>query len=265
MGVRFTDVLYEPPRTTMIHYEGLPITPQEAAAAAIEGGHAFLSHRYRDQLELVLLLCQSFAVDNGAFSAWKSGQPVTDWTAYYKWVEDLSRYPIFDFAVIPDVIDGDEKANDDLLAEWPWRGTAKSLWVGAPVWHMHESIDRLQRLAEEWPRVCLGSSGQYATVGNASWWCRIAEALNAICDADGVPICKLHGLRMLNPDVFTRLPFASADSTNIAQNVGIDSAWRGTYPPRSKAMRARVMRERIEGQQATMFWERQAVQAALAV
>jgi hypothetical protein len=216
---------------------------------------------YPDQLGLALDVCQSFAVDNGAFSAWKSGKPVTDWSRYYAWVAELHRYPSFDFAVIPDVIDGDEAANNALVSEWAWRG--KSIGVGAPVWHMHESIERLQRLAHEWPRVCIGSSGEYATVGDTRWWGRIAESMNAICDKNGRPVCKLHGLRMLNPDVFSRLPFASADSTNIAQNIGIDSAWRGTYTPINKDARAQVMRDRIEAHQAQVFWEQTAIQVGM--
>ena len=247
----------------MIHYHGLPITPASAARAAVSGGHAFVSFRYQDQLGLVLDVCQSFAVDNGAFSAWKSGNPVTDWTPYYEWVNEVHLYPSFDFAVIPDVIDGDEAANDALLAEWPWRGKAKSGSVGAPVWHMHESIERFERLANEWPRVCIGSSGEFSTVGDAKWWVRIAEAMNAVCDRNGSPICKLHGLRMLNPDVFTRLPFGSADSTNIGQNIGIDKAWRGTYTPPNKDVRALVMRERIEAHQSPTFWEQTPIQAGL--
>jgi hypothetical protein len=213
---------------------------------------------------LALEFCQSFAVDNGAFSAWKSGEPVTDWSRYYAWVADLHRYPNFDFAVIPDVIDGDEQANDALLAEWPWRGTAKGGSVGAPVWHMHESIDRLKRLAHEWPRICIGSSGEFATVGNSRWWSRMGDAMNSITDKQGIPVVKLHGLRMLNTDVFSRLPLSSADSTNIAQNVGIDSKWRGTYTPASKDSKARVLRERIEIVQALTFWDKQAIQMELA-
>lgn len=247
----------------MIHYHGTPITPQSAARAAISGGHAFVSFRYPDQLGLALEVCQSFAVDNGAFSAWKSGAPVTDWRDYYEWVAELHRYPSFDFAVIPDVIDGTEDDNDRLINKWPWRYQPKDLWVGAPVWHMHESIARLQRLAHDWPRVCIGSSGEFATVGDARWWGRMGEAMNAICDKKGNPICKLHGLRMLNPEVFSRLPFSSADSTNIAQNVGIDSAWRGTYTPASKDTRALVMRERIEAHQAITFWTKQPTQTSL--
>ena len=246
----------------MIHYHGLPITPASAAIAAVGGGHAFVSFRYPDQLGLVLEICQSFAVDNGAFSAWKSGEPVADWSRYYAWVSELHRYPNFDFAVIPDVIDGDEKANDDLLGEWPWQ--ARHANVGAPVWHMHESIERLERLAHDWPRICIGSSGQYATVGDARWWGRMAESMNAVTDKQGLPVTKLHGLRMLNTEVFSRLPLASADSTNIAQNVGIDSKWRGTYTPASKESKARVLRERIESVQSMMFWGKQSIQMELA-
>lgn len=247
----------------MIHYHGLPITNRgsTAAVAAVNGGHAFISFRSPEQLGLAIEICQSFAVDNGAFSAWKSGKPVADWNRYYAWIGGLRRVPTFDFAVIPDVIDGDEAANDELLNEWPWRISAP--WVGAPVWHMHESIKRLSRLALAFPRVCIGSSGEYASVGKPGWWNRIAEAMNAVCDKSGLPVCKLHGLRMLDPEVFSRLPFASADSTNIAQNIGIDSKWRGTYTPYSQDARALIMRQRIEARQAATFWQKQEIQQGL--
>lgn len=238
----------------MIHYHGLPITPTSAAQRAIHSGHAFVSFAYPDQLGLALDYAQSFAIDNGAFSAWRSGNAITDWSEYYAWIAELHRYPSFDFAVIPDVIDGDEAANDALLAQWPWRTRAP--WIGAPVWHLHESLTRLERLALAWPRVCLGSSGQFATIGTRRWYTRMAEAMDVICDKDGRPVCKIHGLRMLDVDVFTRFPFASADSTNIGRNVGIDSRWRGPYPPASKDTRAQVMRERIEAHQALVFWIR---------
>lgn len=179
---------------------------------------------------------------------------VEDWAPYYEWVAELHRYPVFDFAVIPDVIDGDEAANDALLSAWPWRETAP--WVGAPVWHLHESLDRLEHLALSWPRVCLGSSGKFAQIGTSHWWQRMVEAMDVVCDRSGRPVCKLHGLRMLNPDVFSCFPFASADSTNIARNVGIDSKWTGSYTPPSKESRAQVMRDRIESRQSLILWDR---------
>jgi len=230
----------------MIHYHGLPISPTTAAAHAIGAGHAFISFAHAEQLGIAVSVCQSFAVDNGAFSAWKAGALVKDWRPFYEWAEACRRIPSCDFAVIPDVIDGDEAANDALLDEWPL-----PLWFGAPVWHMHETLDRLDRLVNQYPRVCIGSSGEYSVVGNDLWWRRIGQAMTAACDAQGRPLCKLHGLRMLNPKVFTRLPFASADSTNIGRNVGIDKKWAsGNYLPPTKEARAYVMRARIEAHNA---------------
>lgn len=233
----------------MIHYHGLPITPDTAAVAAVACGHAFVSFAHPGQLGVAAQVCQSLAIDNGAFTAWKQGRPVQDWSTYYAWAGQCKLIPHCDFAVIPDVIDGDEAANDALLYEWPL-----PRWFGAPVWHMHESLGRLERLAAGWPRVCIGSSGEFATVGTSAWWGQMARALRVVCDDEGRPLCKLHGLRMLNPEVFTRLPFASADSTNIGQNIGIDQKWRGTYTPPTKEARAQVMRARIESQNAPARW-----------
>src|SRR5262249_29538384 len=154
--------------------------------------------------------CQSFAVDNSAYSFWKRGEKKFDWDDYYVFAEAAKRQPSCDFAVIPDVINGTEGENDDLVADWPL-----PTWFGAPVWHLHESFYRLKRLAERFPRLCLGSSGDYAQIGTERWWRRMHEAMRTICDDAGQPPCKLHGLRMLDPEVFTRFPFASADSTNI--------------------------------------------------
>ena len=241
----------------MIHYHGLPITPATAAAKVLKGRHAFVSYLSPQQLDIAIEVCQSFAVDNGAFSAWKSGREM-NWPDYFDWVESIKRLPNFDFAVIPDVIDGDEIANNELIDAWPHEP-----WLSAPVWHMHESIQRLQTLARNWPRVCIGSSGQFATVGDSKWWHRMGEAMNAICDDAGRPICKLHGLRMLNPEVFRHLPLTSADSTNIAQNIGIDSAWRGTYMPPDKDWRAMIMAERIESINGASCWAERISQGSL--
>lgn len=238
----------------MIHYHGLPITPATAAVKAITNGHAFVSFKHPDQLTIALEVAQSFALDNGAFSAWRSGKPVTDWSEYYEWVSELHRYPAFDFAVIPDVIDGDEDDNDALLDEWPW--AKKSPHVGAPVWHLHESLERLDRLVSNWPRICLGSSGDYAQVGTDAWWIRMREAMDVICDKSGRPCTKIHGLRMLDPKIFSKFPFASADSTNIGRNIGLDSHWKGTYTPPTKEARAMIIRERIESNQSIVFWDR---------
>lgn len=242
----------------MIHYHGLPITPDTACEVAVRAGHAFVSYAHPRQMGLAVAACQSFALDNGAFSAWRRGQPVADWSGYYAFAEDGKRQPACDFAVVPDVIDGTEGDNDVLLSEWPL-----PKWFGAPVWHLHESFRRLEKLTQDWPRVCLGSSGEFAQVGTPAWWQRMNGAMRTICDDAGHPPCKLHGLRMLDPAVFSKFPFASADSTNIGRNIGIDQAWVGPYAPPTKESRVQVMRARIESINAPSAYAFIAQQEAL--
>ncbi|RYA96317.1 hypothetical protein DD593_26130 [Enterobacter cloacae complex sp. 742-ADZ3-9B] len=52
---------------------------------------------------------------------------------------------------------------------------------------------------------------------------------------------------MLNKEIFSHVPLSSADSTNVARNIGIDKVWNGSpYAPASKETRAAVLVERIE-------------------
>lgn len=224
----------------MIHYHGGPITPATCALKAWSARHAFVSYAATTQMTLAAQVSQSFGLDNGAFSFWKAGTS-TDWPGYYRWVAGWRTHPGFDFAVVPDVIEGSEEDNDALLTEWPF-----PKHEGAAVWHINESIERFVRLAQEWPRVCIGSSGEWDVSTPTKFLVRAKEAVRAICGSDHRPVCKLHGLRMLNPTIFTKLPLASADSTNVARNIGIDSAWKGTYQPRRKETRATILVERIE-------------------
>lgn len=224
----------------MIHYHGGPITPDTCALRVWTGRHAFVSFAAPQQINLAADVCQSFALDNGAFSLWRQGVAV-DWCGYYAWVAQWRAHPGFDFAVVPDVIEGSEAENDALLAEWPYPSHQ-----AAAVWHINESIDRLVRLAHEWPRVCIGSSGEFDVSRPEAFLARAYEAIGAICNNQRQPITRLHGLRCLNPDLFKHLPLASADSTNVARNIGMDSAWRGTYQPQSKETRAMILAERIE-------------------
>lgn len=228
----------------MIHYHGGPITPDTCALRAWKGRHAFISYHRPDQIKMAAEVTQSFALDNGAFSVWKeAGGARPDWSGFYAFVEAWRRHPRFDFAVVPDVIEGSEADNDELAAQWPF-----PRHQGAVVWHTNESTERLVRLANEWPRVCIGSSGEYDVSRPNHLVERMRKVLPAICDSNGYPICKLHGLRMLNAKVFKHLPLSSADSTNVARNIGIDSAWRGTYQPVSKETRTSVLVERIESE-----------------
>jgi hypothetical protein len=235
---------------TMIHYHGGPITPNKAAREVWTRRHAFVSFARTDQLALAAEICQSFALDNGAFSVWKQGN-TPDWEGYYALVEHWRRHPGFDFAVVPDVVDGSTLENDRLVEAWPF-----PKWAGAPVWHLHESVERLCWLAAEWPTVALGSSGEFSSVGSKAWWAKMQEAMCKLTEAtDGQPPCKLHGLRMLNPTIFSHLPLSSADSTNVARNIGYDTRWdKGYLKGLTKPARAAVLVDRIEAHASAPRW-----------
>jgi len=230
----------------LIHYHGSPLGgKKEQAARFYAGRHAFVSFANPCDLPVIADVAQSFALDNGAFTTWRSGESF-DYGGYVEFVRAWMRHPGFDWAVIPDVIDGTEEENIKNIEAWPLPG------IGVPVWHMHESIDHLERLCVSFPRVAIGSSGSYQTPGTGQWWARMSSALERVC-IDGMPMAKLHGLRMLNPEVFTRLPLASADSCNAAVNSGSLSRF-GIYTPPSTSQRAEVIASRIEMHNSAPVW-----------
>lgn len=225
------------------------MTPSSEMLKAFAAKHAMVSFEHPEQIEIAAEICQSIVLDNGAFTAWKQKKQY-DFAGYADWAKNWIRHPAVDWCVIPDKIDGDEYDNDNLLVEWELPKA-----VSVPVWHMHESIERLERLME-YPRIALGSSGQFADVGNSQWWSRMSEAMEVLCDSDGFPLVKLHGLRMLDPGIFSKLPLTSADSCNVARNVGIDQKWKGTYLPQSKHVRALILMERIERHASAFRWSK---------
>ena len=192
-----------------LHYHGTPITP--LAALAELGGCCFcVSFARPEQIERAHQLGQSVMLDNGAFSFWRLGTPA-DWPGYYVWAERWLEHPTT-WAVIPDVIDGSEEDNDRLLVEWFARRMPMA--KAAPVWHMHEPLDRLRRLVAGYPKVCIGSSGQYATLATPAWHRRMERAMNVACRHETPWLHMLRGMAMSG----SQYPFASVDSTDIARN-----------------------------------------------
>ncbi len=186
---------------------------------------------------------QSVMLDNGAFSVWRRGL-VPDWDAYMDWAEPWLEHPTT-WAAIPDVIDGSEEDNDRLLVHWYARRMPKG---GAPVWHLHESLDRLRYLSIGYERVCFGSSGQYAVVGTDKWHRRVSEAFDAIADDGRVPwIHMLRGMALSG----SHYPFASVDSTDVAQNHNRESNT------------ALAMADRWDGKQCPARWHHTGVQLGI--
>ncbi len=244
----------------MIHYHGTPISGDRTAPARfLRGRHALVPFNRPDDLPAVMAWCQSFILDNSAFSNWKAGHGRVDVDAYMNWVRGIYLHPGFDWCLIPDVVDGDVEENSRLVRDWLRCGPQ---FKGVPVWHLHEPLEYLDWLVSSFEIVALGSSGQWRTPGTAAWWQRMEEARPVICDADNRPRCKLHGLRMLDPDIFKRIPFASADSTNAGVNCGNVSRF-GMYPPPTASQRAEVIAEIIEQHNSPPVWQPHGAQQSM--
>ena len=236
----------------MIHYHGMSSGggTVEDTLRLSHGRHVFVSYADAGKLEVISKVCSTFALDNGAYSAWRRGDGY-DFEGYEEFVRHWHRHPSYDWCVIPDVIDGSEDENDELLARWP------DELGGVPVWHMDESLERLDRLAGSYGRLALGSSGVYDVVGSEGWWSRMGKGLDLICDERGRPKVKLHGMRMLNWRIFTKIPLSSADSTNAERNsmetTRINRGWN--YRPRTRGQRASVIACVTESHQSAETWE----------
>ncbi|HHE6159192.1 TPA: hypothetical protein ACPE3U_004807 [Citrobacter freundii] len=214
----------------IIHYHGTPVWGDAGNVhrIAVNGAGAFVSFARPDQLAASIKYALSVAIDNGAFSAWKRGL-VIDWQQFYQWLIPHYHHPKLSFFVIPDVVEGGEADNDALIAKLPRCFKDKA----APVWHLHESLHRLVELCREWPRVCFGSSGDYATIRTQLWHRRMTEAFEMIYCKHNFST-RIHGLRMLDGRVLGNFPLATADSTNLACNV---PKFEVKYPELTKAIR----------------------------
>ena len=242
----------------MKHFHGTPYggTRDQVCKFAV-GRFLLVPFANQDDLPVAAEVARGFALDNSAFTIWKKGGKL-DFDGVVKWYAEWAMHPRCDLIIIPDDIEGDEKANDSLLGRYMKEATRQMMSVSAPVWHLHESLDRLRCLSR-WRYLCLGSSGDYSSPGSKKWTDRMAEAMDVICDEHGRPKTKIHGLRMLAPKIIERYPFYSADSTNVVQNSSAMSRF-GMYKPPTRVQRSEVIASRIEAAQSPSVWVRNEVQ-----
>jgi hypothetical protein len=190
-----------------LHYHGTRIWPR-VALYELAGRNFCVPFSRPDDVRICHEIGQSVMLDNGAYVKWKTGK-ATNWSGYYLWADEWLAYPTT-WAVIPDVIDGGAEQQDELLTQWPFG------FRGAPVWHMDEPLSRLLTLAESWPRICFGSTAEFAVVQSSSWQRRMDEAFNTLARRHR-QLPWIHMLRGM-ACVGERWPFASVDSTDVARN-----------------------------------------------
>ncbi len=193
----------------MLKFHVTPITPQKVFTEFMKDECIIVSFLRPENLKRAVNFCSKIYIDNGAYTFFRK-QILPDWNKFYKFLENKT----FDMFFIPDVIDGSEVENDFLISQVPEKFKSKAI----PVWHLHESLERLEALINDWDYIALGSSGKYWKIGTDRWFFRMNEAMKILCDSEGYPKVKIHMLRCLNTKIFPRYPFYSADSSNFAQN-----------------------------------------------
>lgn len=231
----------------MIKYHGTPIGGSLCGAMEfLSGRHALVSFANKGQIDAVAECCESFCLDNGAFSVWRQGGKL-DPAKVKDWYESHGWKPGFDFCLIPDVIDGTVAENDSMIEQW--NAGVESV----PVFHCGEPVERLIELSKSFRKVAIGSTSDWPPLGTKGWWAEMSKLMSDFC-VDGVPRCKLHGLRMLDVDVFTRLPLHSADSANAATN-GHRLKKTGGFPSVKSWQGSLRIAQKIEHYQSAQRWE----------
>lgn len=202
------------------------------------GKHFCVSFAHPSDARVCMQIGQSVMWDNGAFTTYNNGKTF-DPAKFYAWLDDKLAHP--HWAVIPDVIGGTEEKQRALLKTWPYGSD-----LGAPVWHMHMTLDYLGYLTDHYGKVCFGSSGRYWDVGGEAWCGRADEAFNYLAQrCQRLPwVHMLRGLALSGK----RWPFASADSVNVARN------------HKDKGVMPGTMATGIDCVQSPIFWEDQPLQ-----
>lgn len=227
----------------VVHYHGGPIWGgDEIVSALYKDGGALVSFRRTDQIKKIAKLKCSLVLDNGAFSTWRANNDDdfdwdAHWTKYYMFV--LKWIGRIDWFVVPDVIEGTEQENDDLVSKVPSSLKSKAV----PVWHSNESISRLLRLCEKFSLVAIGCCGDETIIRSKSWVLKMDEVFNEIYIKRNMDV-NIHGLRMLDGRALSKYPFYSADSTNVAINVPKTKARLPNIT--CKLARTAIMRHTIE-------------------
>ena len=240
----------------MIHYHGTPLSgATEQQILFYRGRHALLSWPSCGPIHIPITeCCRSFCIDNGAFTFWKEKQEV-DWQDFYTFVTDWVNHPRFDFYLIPDVIGGTVEQNDNLLG--------KAIPGGVPVFHVGEPLTRIDSFIERgYKRMAIGTTKGFE-LKSLLFWNEMRKIFNHLC-VDGVPRMKVHGLRMLDPEVVEAFPFSSGDSTTATRKATFNTEWEGyPYAPISKAARATLVADRIEQGQSPSFYKFKPIQLDL--
>lgn len=198
-------------------YHGTPITPNSELMRL--AGRAFcLCYFYRSRwrLETMRSLASATMIDVGTYPAWRAGVDLDEayLAAYIEWVDPLLDDPNT-WAVIPDPIGHGTQYLDSLIREWPHGDR------GAPVYHLDanftQSPERMLRLLDEHPRVCIGWAEKDLPILGPDHQRCLDILWNEIEKRHGRRTPAVHHFRGTQLALH-RWPHATLDSTDVARN-----------------------------------------------
>ena len=141
-------------------------------------------------------------LDSGAFSAFTRKKDI-DIEEYIDFIKENERF--LESYINLDVIGSAEKS-------WENQKYLESRGLNPlPVFHHSDDFKWLDKCLE-YDHFCLGGIADTPT--NAKRVPFLDKCFRAICDKDGIPKSKIHGLGVTSPSLLRRYPFYSVDSTS---------------------------------------------------
>lgn len=151
----------------------------------------------------------NWILDSGAFSAWKSGNPVNlkDYIEFIKTNEDwVSSYVALDVINQHDTNASARESFDNLKI------MRKAGLDPIPVFHVGESIDWLYRMLDLGCDYIGLSASSIVAKGSVDDW--YALVWSHLVDSNGLPVVKTHAFGEGKVSSLTTFPFYSCDSTS---------------------------------------------------
>jgi hypothetical protein len=144
-------------------------------------------------------------LDSGAFSAWKSGFEID----IYSYIDFVRKYgELFEAYFVLDVVGDGEKTweNQEIME--------KEGLSPIPIYHTSTDIQYLYKCLE-YPYFGLSVTGTSNFLGKMQ---ANERCFSIICDDDGYPRSKVHGLGVTSPKFIIRYPYYSVDSISWVIN-----------------------------------------------
>ena len=141
-------------------------------------------------------------LDSGAFSAFKTEAEVNllDYISFIKRNEQYIEH----YAALDVIGDAAATLRNQQIME------AAGL-SPVPTFHRGEDFSYLKLYAVNYPLVALGGTAQSRSASGRIRW--LDRCFDVLCDADGRPVCKVHGFAITAVKMMLRYPWYSVDST----------------------------------------------------